>query len=207
MYPRTSTQTFTVYPAIDLRKGQVVGRQTVYDSNPASVARRWVKAGARWLHVTNLDAAQGADNPYTQEALTAVLKAAKSGGARTQIGGGLNSLDQVARVLNMGYNRAVLGSAAVRQPFILAAALDRWGPERIAVHLDVCAGGWSEPPAEETRPASSPLALARWFAQMGLRWLVVTGSDAAADLADLAALSEATPLNVIAAGADSLEDV
>lgn len=213
MYARTTTQTFTVFPAIDLRKGQVVGprrddstKQTVYDTNPAAAARRWIKAGARWLHVTNLDAALGAENPHTVEALTEILKIAKTHGTRTQISGGLDSLEKIAKVLNMGYNRAVLGSSVVRQPFILAAALDRWGPERIAICLDP----GSESPARPTSPGRNPVALARWFTQMGLRWLVMRSEESglAGDLSGTAALSEAAPLNVIAAnGVERLEDV
>ena len=213
MYTRTAAQTFTVFPAINLRKGQVVGprrddstKQTVYETRPAAAARRWINAGARWLHVTDLDAAAGIDNPHTREALTQVLKIAKTNGVKTQISGGLDSLESIARVLNMGYNRAVLGPAVVRQPFVLAAALDRWGPERIAICLD--AGSEFGEPARDAR--RSPVALARWFAQMGLRWLVLKPEDPqqAGGLNSLAFLSDTPALNVIAAyDAERLEDI
>ena len=80
---------FTIYPAIDLRGGQVVrlkegdpARQTAYSNNPAEMARRWLSIGASWLHVINLDGAFGESDAANQEALRAILNVADEFGAQ-----------------------------------------------------------------------------------------------------------------------------
>ncbi len=212
---------FTVYPAIDLRGGKVVrlsqgdpARQTVYGDDPAEVARQWLSAGARWLHVVNLDGAFGERDKANQEALRTVLQVAEEFGpdARVQFGGGLRSLDDVARVLALEVGRAILGTAAIEAPEIVGQAVRRFGADSVAVGIDargnrVRVRGW----VEETQV--DPVTLGKELYDRGLRTVVFTniardGVGTGVDLASTRRLADATGLYVIASGGvASLNDV
>lgn len=211
-------QPFTVFPAIDLRAGSVVrlkegdpNRQTSYADSPAVAARRWIDAGARWLHVVNLDGAFGEAAGANLSALQDILAEAQQAGVPVQFGGGLRSLETIGSVLDSGVSRAVLGTAIVEQPELLAEALARWGAERIAASLDARDGqiqirGWQ---------SSTPLLaveVAAWLAAQGLRWLVFTdiardGLQSGLNLPATRSLAQGSGLKVIASGGvSSLED-
>ncbi len=210
---------FQIYPAIDLRRGQVVrlqrgdpSLQTTYSQDPAAVARAWLEAGARWLHVVNLDGAFGEADQANQVALEAILKISAGYRARVQFGGGLRSLASVQRALEMGVRRAVLGTLAVEQPEQLAQAIKTWGSARIAAGLDAQDGlvrvrGWQQGTA---LPAED---LAKQLTTLGLRWLIFTdvsrdGMGSGLNLPATFALARSTGLQVIASGGvNSLQDV
>ena len=122
---------FTIYPAIDLRGGQVVrlkegdpARQTAYSNDPAETARRWLSVGAKWLHVINLDGAFGESDAANQGALRAILGVADEFGAQVQFGGGLRSLEAIGAALETGVQRAIIGTLAVEQPDVLEGCVD-----------------------------------------------------------------------------------
>ncbi len=140
-----------LYPAIDLRAGRVVRlaqgeshRETRYHDDPVAQAERFAVAGARWVHVVDLDRAfGGGDN------LAIVRAIVERVGSRlqVQVGGGLRTADAVKTVLDLGVARAVLGTAVVTDPGLVGTAVALRGPERIAVGLDTRAGkvairGW-----------------------------------------------------------------
>ncbi len=202
---------FILYPAIDLRRGQVVRlkegdplRQTQFSDNPAETAQRWLDAGAVWLHVINLDGAFGEEESPNLLAVQAILDAAQPYNARIQLGGGLRDLEGIQKVLDLGVERAILGTLAVKDPDALAAALLRWGNERIAVSLDargevVQTHGWQE---------NSHLNLFTMAAQLkgqGLRHLVYTdisrdGMQTGFNLETTVQLAQQSGLQVIASG-------
>jgi phosphoribosylformimino-5-aminoimidazole carboxamide ribotide isomerase len=206
---------WTVYPAIDLRQGRVVRlkqgdpeRETRYSDDPLSVARRWGEAGAAWLHVVNLDGAFGEQGQENQAALERVLSA----GLRVQFGGGLRSLDDIRRVLDLGVDRAIIGTAAVRDPALVQTALRAFGPERIVVGIDARQGqvrthGWQQ------ASALTALELAQQWNVQGARWVIFTdvardGMGSGVNLDATAQLAQTTGLNVIASGGvSSLADV
>jgi phosphoribosylformimino-5-aminoimidazole carboxamide ribotide isomerase len=140
---------FEIYPAIDLRHGQVVRlqegdptRQTVFGDAPLAVAARWASLGARWLHVVSLDGALG-----EADATQALLPDLCRMGPRVQFGGGIRSLADVESALNAGVARVVLGTAAVEQPELVRDAVTRFGSQAIAVGMDTREGrvrvrGW-----------------------------------------------------------------
>ena len=125
---------FVIYPAIDLRAGKVVrlqegdpARMTAYSEDPAETAQRWLEAGARWLHVVNLDGAFGESDNANRLALREILRVAKEFNAYVQFGGGIRSLDTVEAALSLGINRVVLGTIAIENPDIVANALMKFG--------------------------------------------------------------------------------
>ncbi len=144
-------QRLALYPAIDILGGSAVrlvkgdfAASKVYDEDPLSAARSWTEAGARHLHVVDLDGAKEG-RPVNLEHLRRI---AGELGVPVQYGGGLRSLDALEQALDAGAQRAILGTAAFKDPTLLDAALARW-PQRIVVSVDVRGGcvttaGWTE---------------------------------------------------------------
>jgi phosphoribosylformimino-5-aminoimidazole carboxamide ribotide isomerase len=203
---------FTVYPAIDLRAGQVVrlyqgnpDKQTVYGDDPAGIAHRWLAAGARWLHVVNLDGAFGEPGQANQIALSAILAVVgEFPGAQVQFGGGLRSLSDIEQALSLGVKRAILGTLAVENPDLASKALARFGPEYIGLGIDARQGrahthGWRH------QSKQAPQQLGRSFYQRGMRTCVYTninrdGSGRGVDLDATLELARFSGLAVIASG-------
>jgi phosphoribosylformimino-5-aminoimidazole carboxamide ribotide isomerase len=140
-----------LYPAIDLLGGRVVrlrqgdyADETVYGDDPVAVAREFAAAGARWIHVVDLDAARSGD-PVNRPVVAAIVSAVE-GAARVQTGGGVRSLADARELADAGVARVVMGSAAVSNPSLVEAASDIVA---VAVGLDhrdgdVAVHGWTE---------------------------------------------------------------
>lgn len=201
-----------IYPAIDLRGGKVVRltegdptRQTTFSDHPVATAQRWIDQGARWLHMVNLDGAFDDDN----DNLTVLANVAKLD-TQIQFGGGLRNMDQIAEALDLGAARVVLGTIAVKQPDLVAEAVDRFGAEKICVGLDARDGritthGW------QATTDMTPVAFGRKMAERGVIHALFTdvkrdGTLTGADLAGTIALGEQTSLKVIASGGISAVD-
>lgn len=129
-----------VYPAIDLRGGVCVrlmhGRfdqVTAYDEDPLARLTAFATAGADWVHVVDLDGAE--QGRAVQHTLIGRLAAA--GLANIQSGGGVRAVEDVERLLDAGVSRVVVGSLAVSAPQTVAGWLERFGPERLTLALDV----------------------------------------------------------------------
>lgn len=210
---------FTVFPAIDLRQGQVVrlkegdpNRQTRYDADPRAAARRWIDAGARWLHVVNLDGAFDQPDSANRGALRAILAEAAAANIPVQFGGGLRSVEAIQDALELGITRVIIGTAAVETPQVAAEALARWDAERIGVSLDA-RGGFVQVRGWQSATPLTASEMAKTLKTMGLRWLVFTdiardGLQSGLNLEATAALANASGLNVIASGGvSSLDDV
>jgi phosphoribosylformimino-5-aminoimidazole carboxamide ribotide isomerase len=200
---------FELIPAIDLLGGRCVrlaqgdyDRATVYGDDPGAVAAGFVAAGIRRLHVVDLDGAREG-RVVNGSALAAILAAARRGGVPVQLGGGLRAIAAVEGALAAGVERAILGTAALRDPALVREAARRF-PGRIAVGLDaregrVAVSGWLE--TSET----TALEAARLFADAGVAALVYTdiardGMGSGPDLDGAAALAAAVPIPVIASG-------
>jgi phosphoribosylformimino-5-aminoimidazole carboxamide ribotide isomerase len=140
-----------LYPAIDIRGGKAVrltqGRfdaETVYNDDPLAAARSWVDAGARFLHVVDLDGAK-AGEPASIEHLGRIVAGT---GVPVQYGGGLRSVGAVRDALRAGAERVIVGTAALRDVDFLDEILAAYGP-RVVVSVDVRGGkiataGWTE---------------------------------------------------------------
>ncbi|MFM1751689.1 MAG: 1-(5-phosphoribosyl)-5-[(5-phosphoribosylamino) methylideneamino] imidazole-4-carboxamide isomerase [Actinomycetota bacterium] len=127
-----------LYPAIDLRGGRVVrlrqgdyADETVYGDDPIQVALSFADEGAPWIHIVDLDAAR-TGTPVNRPVIGAIAKAV-SGRAKVQTGGGVRSLQDVAELASQGISRVVMGSAAVADPSLVAAATSMTD---VAVGLD-----------------------------------------------------------------------
>ena len=138
-----------IFPAIDLRGGQVVrltlgdyDQMTVYASDPAEIARNFKAAGASCLHVVDLDAAKDG----TQTNLPAIEAIMKEGGLFVEVGGGGRNEESVARYMDLGVGRVILGTMAVENPSLMEKLAARY-PGRIAAGVDAKDGfvaihGW-----------------------------------------------------------------
>ena len=172
---------FTVYPAIDVRDGRVVrlrqgdyADETRYGDDPLAFASRHADAGARWLHLVDLDAAKAGG--YTLLPLLRAIVAQT--GLQVQTGGGVRSHADVASLLDAGATRVVIGSLAVREPERVAGWLADFGSDRITVALDARqdeTGTWRLPVHGWTQVADETLedVLVR-YADAGLVHLLCT---------------------------------
>jgi phosphoribosylformimino-5-aminoimidazole carboxamide ribotide isomerase len=169
-----------IIPAIDLRAGGVVrlaqgdyARETRYPVEPLELARAYAAAGARWLHVVDLDGARAGtlENLRTIEALAGTP-------LRIQAGGGVRDEDSVRRLFDAGVARVVVGSVAVSAPGSVEQWLLRHGADRICVALDTRAdaqGGWTLPVKGWTESSDARLdELAARYAKAGARHLLCT---------------------------------
>jgi phosphoribosylformimino-5-aminoimidazole carboxamide ribotide isomerase len=197
---------FTVYPAVDISDGRCVrllqgrfGTETVYSDDPVEVAIGFSRAGARWLHIVDLDGAKTGD-PRNRELVIEVVKKAS---CPVQAGGGVRTVDDVTELLAAGANRVVLGTAALEAGAELRRVCTRFG-ERIAVSLDVrgdelTAHGWT------VGTGMPVLDAAKVFEEAGVSLFVYTnvgrdGTMAGPDIGGLRRLLDNTALPVIASG-------
>ncbi|MFN2607818.1 MAG: HisA/HisF-related TIM barrel protein [Acidimicrobiales bacterium] len=198
-----------LFPAIDLRGGRCVRlyqgdfeRETAYGTDPVAVARAFADAGARWVHVVDLDAARTgvAEN---RQVVAAVAAAVGPAGVAVQAGGGVRDHQSAQALWAAGVARVVLGTAAVERPDLVA---DLAAEGQVAVGVDVRHGevavrGWTEGSGRSMADVLSGCAGA------GVAALVVTeigrdGTLAGPALDLFAAVLEATPpgVDVVASG-------
>ena len=129
-----------IFPAIDLMDGGCVrllkgdfAQRTNYSADPKDMAQSFEAAGAKWLHVVDLD---GAKNHMASQS-ELVVKIAKSVGMKVQTGGGLRNLDQIKYLLNGGVERVVIGSLAVKNPKLVKQWMEELGPKKIVLAIDI----------------------------------------------------------------------
>jgi phosphoribosylformimino-5-aminoimidazole carboxamide ribotide isomerase len=195
-----------IYPAIDLHGGHVVrlregdpSKQTVFSHQPVDMAQQWIDQGAEWLHVVNLDGAFAKANDNS-----AILAQIAALGIPVQFGGGLRSLDDMAKALKQGASRIVLGTVAIDNPAMVHEALAKFGADKICVALDsrdgfVTTHGWTNA-SDQT-----PISLGRSMAEAGVIHALYTdvkrdGSLIGSNVHDTISLARNTDLKVIASG-------
>ncbi|WP_115004559.1 1-(5-phosphoribosyl)-5-[(5-phosphoribosylamino)methylideneamino]imidazole-4-carboxamide isomerase [Xanthomonas campestris] len=172
---------FTVYPALDIRDGRVVrllqgdyARETRYGDDVLPRAQAFADAGAQWMHLVDLDAAKAGG--YTLAPLLGQIS--RQTGLQVQTGGGVRSREDVARILDAGAARVVLGSLAVRNSATVIGWLQEFGTDRLTIALDTrqdADGIWQLPVHGWTETAEATLdQLATQYAQAGLQHLLCT---------------------------------
>jgi phosphoribosylformimino-5-aminoimidazole carboxamide ribotide isomerase len=202
-----------LYPAIDLRGGSVVrllqgdyDRQTDYGTDPVAMAVSFAEAGARWVHVVDLDAARSGD-PVNRPVVEAIV-AALGPQVRVQTGGGVRSANDARALAAVGVARVVMGSAAVKDPALVRAASEH---VPVAVGLDhrdgeLAVHGWTEGSGVRLDDALG------WFADVAAAFVITDiGRDGmlqGPDLTGLANAASSTDVPVIASGGvSSLDDI
>ncbi len=205
-----------LYPAIDLKDGACVrllrgdmDKATVFNNDPGAQAGEFVAAGCRWVHIVDLNGAF-AGEPVNGAAVDSIL-AAVSDKAKTQLGGGIRTMETVDYWLNKGITRVILGTVALRNPDFVKEACAKW-PGRIAVGIDarngyVAVEGWAET-SEVTA-----LELAQKFEDCGVTAIIFTdidrdGAMGGPNIESTVALANtiSTPV-IVSGGVSSLDDL
>ena len=195
-------------PAIDLKDGHCVrlkqgdmNDSTTFSEDPAAMARRWVQAGARRLHLVDLNGAF-AGKPVNEGAVKSILRAVGDD-IPVQLGGGIRDLDTIERYLDDGISYVIIGTAAVKSPGFLKDACSAFGGH-IIVGLDakdgkVATDGWSKLTGHEV------VDLAKKFEDYGVEGVIYTdiGRDGMLSGVNIEAtvkLAQALSIPVIASG-------
>lgn len=216
-----------LYPAIDLRAGQVVrlvqgdfSREKRYLNDAVDLAREYEAAGAQWLHVVDLDGARG-DAEASASNLLIIEKIARVTRLNVQSGGGVRTLADVGKRLAAGISRVVIGSMAVTAPELALACLQSFGSEKLALALDAKADGSGDDrvfhvhiSGWQQRAETELFTCLEHFSEQGFRHALVTdisldGMLSGPNLALYQALSERFPKVAVQAsgGIASLADL
>ncbi|MCY0887968.1 MAG: 1-(5-phosphoribosyl)-5-[(5-phosphoribosylamino)methylideneamino] imidazole-4-carboxamide isomerase [Alicyclobacillaceae bacterium] len=200
---------FDVFPALDfldgycvrLSQGNFSEGQRV-SSNPLHTAEQFLGAGARWLHIVDLNAAR-TGVPYHEAQIAELVKTAATFGARVQVGGGVRSLERIGQWLKLGVARCIVGTAAL-EPDFMAEAVREFGADAVVAGLDGRDGRFSAMGWEEQTTVSL-VDLAVRLAAVGVTGAIVTdvrrdGMEAGANLDLAAQLQQASGLAVVASG-------
>jgi phosphoribosylformimino-5-aminoimidazole carboxamide ribotide isomerase len=205
-----------IIPAIDLRAGRCVrltqGRKDatkVYDGDPVDIAKDYEKAGAAMLHIVDLDGAFSEPNSSNRRTLNEIVRSVQ---IPVQFGGGVRTIDQVEKILDLGVARVVIGTLAVESPETLSELLRRFGRERIAVGIDARDGqvltrGW------EKEAAVSAVSFALQLKSVGVERIIYTdvsrdGMLSGVNVEATCEIARASGLKVTASGGvSSLTDV
>ncbi len=203
-----------IFPAIDLYGGKAVrlykgdyAQMTVYSENPIEVARDFEAAGAEWIHMVDLEGARDGTTPN----LSVVADIAKNTSLKVEIGGGIRSMETVKAYVDAGVSRVILGTAAVKDPDFLKAALDAYG-EKIAVGVDIKDGkvaikGWLETAEDDA------MTFCEKMQKLGVKTIISTdiskdGAMQGANHELYREMSERFAMQIVASGGvSSMEDV
>ncbi|MDN3428768.1 1-(5-phosphoribosyl)-5-[(5-phosphoribosylamino)methylideneamino]imidazole-4-carboxamide isomerase [Microbacterium sp. APC 3898] len=205
---------FQIYPAIDLRDGKCVrlfqgdyAQETIYGDSPVDMAKKFVEAGAQWIHMVDLDGAKDGVRINDQ----VVIEAAKLG-AKVQVGGGIRTREDIQHYLSNGVARVIIGSLAIRNPELAVSFIEEFGADRIVIGIDAKNGmaateGWIETSGQ------AATEVANYFASKGAKHFIYTdiatdGTLAGPNIKANQALVEAEDAQVIVSGGiGSLEDI
>ena len=203
-----------IFPAIDLIGGRVVrlfqgdyDKETVYSDDPCAIARGFVEAGAKYLHLVDLDGARDG----TTANFASIEAIARQGGLYIEVGGGIRSEERIERYLELGVGRCILGTIAVKDFDFTARMAQKYG-EAIAVGVDardgyVAINGWKELSAEKG------IDFCRRLRDAGVKMVIYTdisrdGAGKGTNIEVYEALSEIKGLNVTASGGvGSMEEI
>jgi len=195
-----------IIPAIDLRGGKVVrlfqgkfNQEKIYSSDPVKTAKHWVRQGAKFLHVVDLDGARSG----TPKNLAALKKIISEVCIPIEFGGGVRSIETITKLLSMGVQRVVLGTKAASDAVFLKKARKKFG-EKIIVSIDaksdkVLTQGWNR------NASKTILAFAKELKKIGFKQLIYTdiskdGTLSGPNILGIKKLLKETGLNVIASG-------
>ena len=203
-----------IFPAIDLLGGQAVrlvkgdyGKVTVYSNSPADVAKSFEESGASFMHVVDLDGAKDGST-VNFDTIKEIVSATS---LSVEVGGGIRNIETVKRYIGIGVDRVIIGTAAVKDPEFLKAAVEAYG-EHIAVGVDIKDGmvaikGWTE------ISEFSCYDFCEMMQKIGVKTVICTdiskdGMMSGTNLELYSELGKRFDMNIIASGGvSSLEDV
>ena len=203
-----------IIPAIDIRGGKCVrlfqgdyGKETVYGDDPVEMAQRWIKQGAKFLHLVDLDGAREGI-PRNKATIRAI---AEGSPVPIQVGGGIRERVTLDDYLSLGIRRVILGTAAIVDPHFLEQACARW-PGRVAVDIAAKGGmaavsGW----VRETEVRA--VDLAKRCEELGVSVIIFTdvlrdGTQKGVNLEATREVARAIQIPLIASGGVStIEDI
>ena len=195
-----------IFPAIDIKGGACVRLYKGYMASAEQVADSYLDtaaafkaAGAKWIHMVDLDGACAGERKNTH----IFTEVAEKSGLQVEVGGGIRTLQDVEYYLSRGISRVVIGSAAVKNPKLVREACNLYG-DKIAVGIDARGGfvateGWVETGTVDY------ITLAKEMEQAGVRTVIFTDIDrdgmlSGPNIEQLQALNEAVSCNVVASG-------
>lgn len=167
-----------IIPAVDIKNGKCVqlvqgepGTEQIIIDNPAQVAVNWQDKGAKRLHIVDLDGALDSG-----ENINIVKEIVEKTSVPVQMGGGIRSIDQAKKLLDVGIDTIIIGTLAIEQPDIIKQLSDEYGSQRVCVSLDsknnkVVTNGWTK------STDKTPLEYAELFEQKGAGSILFTNVD------------------------------
>lgn len=217
--PDSMQTRFQVIPAIDVLDGKVVrlhqgdyNQRSEYPGDPVEQLKSFVADGASLIHLVDLNAARNGDRSVNRESIVAAVAAANRAGVKIELGGGLRDLASIQAAFDLGVDRCIIGTAAVKNPDLVPQLIQSHGGNRIIIGVDALEGqvrvsGWEE---------SSELSVSVFLAElesMGVQEVIFTdisrdGALAGPALSALEAVLEWSGLRVISSGGvSSIEDI
>lgn len=203
-----------IYPAIDIIDGKCVrlsqgkfDQVSVYGDNLIDIAIKWKEAGSKWLHMVDLDGARGKKNSNSEK----IKEVVAATGLYIEVGGGIRDMHSLENVLNNGVSRAIIGTAAVKNPEFLKEAVKEFDG-KIAVGIDakdgmVAIDGW------ESKSSLQALEFAIRIEDMGVKTIIYTdisrdGMMMGPNIEAMETMKEAVSMEVIASGGvSSIADI
>lgn len=196
-----------VFPAIDLKEGQVVrlkqgdyNQKTIYNDDPVEQAQIFLENGGKWLHIVDLDGARGHKGINSN----IVSRIKEKTGLKIQLGGGIRSLEAIGKWLEKGIERVVIGTLAIENPLAIKKAVLKYGPERFVISIDarngfVATHGWERLSQMEAEDFAWKMA------EMGVIRILYTdinrdGMLSGPDFESLKKLLQVRGINLIASG-------
>lgn len=204
-----------IFPAIDIRGGQCVrlvkgdfAQETVFSQRPEIMAKKWEDEGGQYLHLVDLDGARAGESRN----LDVVEMILKTVNIPVELGGGIRTMDNIKRVLEMGVSRVILGSIAVKDPELVKTACKEYGSERIVVGIDakdsiVAVDGWGV--SGEVKATE----LAKRMAEGGVKHIIYTdisrdGTLSGVNAKATAEIAKVSGVKVVASGGvSSIDDI
>ena len=195
-----------IYPAIDLLDGKCVRLSqgnydtvTIYSEKPDEFAALWTSKGAKFIHVVDLNGAR-TGKPENDDVLKKIVENA---GVPIQVGGGIRSIERISKLMDLGINRVILGTGAVRNPEFVSAAVAKFG-DRIVVGIDardgyVAVDGW------EKKSSRRAVEFAHEMENIGVETIIYTditrdGMLTGPNLAAMETMAASVDCDVIASG-------
>lgn len=204
-----------LFPAIDIKNGQCVRLKQgsfqdmlVYSEMPLKIAKQWEAAGASFIHIVDLDGAL-VGHSVNEEVISSIVGEVK---IPIQVGGGIRTIKDIESKLNLGVERVIIGTKAVKDPAFIKEAINTFGADRIVIGIDAKDGmvaieGW------EIISTYNAVALALEMKKFGVKTIVYTditkdGMLQGPNLTHTKEMVDLTGLNIIASGGvSSLKDL